>query len=59
MKPSKTAQQRDIRNLFEYKEEDYYKPVRVANFLRNKYIDINGDRNKTLSTKEYILYNHY
>ena len=23
---------RDIRNLFEYQEEDYYKPVRVGNF---------------------------
>ena len=23
---------RDIRNLFEYEEEDYYKPVRVGNF---------------------------
>ena len=32
---------RDIGNLLEQEKEDYYKPVRA-------------DRNKTLSTKEYL-----
>ena len=46
---------RDMRKLFE-KEEDYYKPVRVDNFYSNNYIECesNGDRNKTLSIKEYL-----
>ena len=30
---------RDIKNFFEHeKEENYYKPVRVSNFLSNNYI---------------------
>ena len=35
------------------KEEDYYEPVRVGNFLSNNYIEYEsiGDRNKTLSMK--------
>ena len=41
---------RDVRNLFEYEEEDYYKPVRVS------YIEYesHGDKNKTLSVKKYL-----
>ena len=47
---------RDIRNLFEVDEKDYYKPVRVNNFLSNNYIEYksNGDKNKTLSVKKYV-----
>ena len=47
---------RDIKNLFEHKEEIYYKPVRVNNFWSNNYIEYksNGDRNKTLSVVEYL-----
>ena len=30
---------REIRNLFEYKEEDYYKPIRVGNFWSKNYIE--------------------
>ena len=30
---------RDIKNLFEYEEENYYKPVRVGNFWSNSYIE--------------------
>ena len=47
---------RDIKNLFEHKEENYYKPVRVHNFLSNSYIEYesNGDRNKALSEEEYL-----
>ena len=47
---------RDIRNLFEHKEENCYKPVRVGNFWRNNYIEqkSNGDKNKTLLFKKYI-----
>ena len=46
---------RDINNLFEHEkeEENYYKPVRLSNFLSNNYIEheSNGDRNKTLLVK--------
>ena len=44
---------RDIKNLFQQKEEDYYKPVREGNFYSNNYIDneSNGDRGKILSIK--------
>ena len=44
---------RDIKNLFEHEEEDYYEPVRVGNFSINNYIECesNGDRNKTLLTE--------
>ena len=37
-------------------EEDYYKPVTVGNFWRNKYVEYenNDDRNKTLSIEEYL-----
>ena len=42
---------RDIRNLFEHEEGDYYKPVRVGNFWSNNYIEYESidDRNKALS----------
>ena len=45
---------RDIKNLFEHKEEEnYYKTVRVSNFLSNNYIEyeIDSDKNKALSVK--------
>ena len=43
------------KKLFE-KEEDYCKPVRVGNFYRNNYTEYEniGNRNKTLSIKEYL-----
>ena len=47
----------NIKNLFEYeKEVNYYKPVWVSNFWSNNYIEYknNGDRNKILSTEEYL-----
>ena len=46
---------RDIKNLFE-QEEDYNKPLREVNFYRKSYIkcEINGDKNQTLSIKEYL-----
>ena len=45
----------DIRNLFEHKQEDHYKPVSVGKFWSSKYIEYKskGDR-KTLSVKEYL-----
>ena len=49
---------RDIRNLSEHEEEEnYYKPVKVSNFWSNNYIqyESKGDKNKTLSTEEYLL----
>ena len=47
---------RDIRILFWYEEEDYYKPTRVGNFMSNNYIEYesNGNTNKTLSVKKYL-----
>ena len=47
---------RNIRNLFEHEEEDYYKPVKNGNQWCNNFIEYesNGDRNKTLSVKEYL-----
>ena len=30
---------RDIRDLFEHEEQDYYTPVRVGNFSSNNYIE--------------------
>ena len=46
---------RDIKNLFEYEEEDYYKPLIVNNFLSNSYIEYKskGDR-KPVSVEEYL-----
>ena len=53
MKQIKNRMVRDIRNLFEHEEEDYYKPVRVGNSRSKNYIEYesNGDRNKTLSVE--------
>ena len=47
---------RDIKNLLEYEEENYYKPVRVNNFWSNNHIEYksNGDRNETLLVEEYL-----
>ena len=47
---------RDVRNLSEHEEEDYYEPVRVRNFLSNNYIEYNsnGVGNKTLSLEKYL-----
>ena len=49
---------RDIKNVFEHEEEEenYYKPVRVNNFLSNNYIECesNRDRNKALSIIPYL-----
>ena len=46
---------RGIKNLFEHEEEVYYRQVTVVNFWSNNYIEhvSNGDRNQTLSIKNY------
>ena len=48
---------RDIKNLFEHEEENYYKLVRVNNFWSNNYIkyESNSNRDKTLSVEEHLL----
>ena len=47
---------RDNRNLFEYKEEDYSKPVRVSYIWSNRYIEYgSNDRNKALSVEKISL----
>ena len=43
---------RDLKNVFEYEEENYYKPVRVNNYIE---YESNGERNKTLSVEEYLI----
>ena len=45
---------RDIRNLFEHEEENYYKPVRISNFWSKNDFEheIKGDKNKTLSVEK-------
>ena len=47
---------RDIRNLFESKKENYYKPVCAGNFYSNNYIKYESvvDKNKTSSIKECL-----
>ena len=47
---------RDIRNVFQQEEQNYYKSVRVSNVWSNNYIEyeINGHINKTLSVEEYL-----
>ena len=44
----------DIRNLFEYEEENYYKPATVNNFWSNNYTYESKDDRKTLSVKKYL-----
>ena len=45
---------RDIKNLFEHEEENYFKPLRVNTFWRNNYIEYesNGDKKETLPVGE-------
>ena len=43
---------RDIENLFEYQEEDYYKLVIVNNFRSNHYIEYKAK--ETLSVEECL-----
>ena len=47
---------RDVKNLFERKEENNYKPVRINNFWSNYYIECksNSYKNKTLLVEEYL-----
>ena len=54
MKQSKTEQLEILSPLLGKKT---YKPVRVGNFWSNNYIEYesNGERNKTLSIKEYHI----
>ena len=46
---------KDIRTLFE-PEEDYYEPIKIGNAFDDNYIECesNGDKDKTLSIKEYL-----
>ena len=42
--------------MYEPDKEDYYKPIRIGAVFNNNYIEYeyNGDKDKTLSIKEYI-----
>lgn len=47
---------RDIRTLIESHEENYYESLRIGNAFSWNYIEYesNGDKNKILSTEEYL-----
>ena len=46
---------KDVRNLFEHEEEDYYKPVRVNKFWSNNYIKYKSKvYRKALSVKQQL-----
>ena len=44
---------KNIRNLFKYKEQDYYKPVRVGNSRSNNYIDYERNCETMIEIKHY------
>ena len=44
---------RDIRNLYEPKE-DYYKPIRTGNAFSSNYIEYENHGDKILSINEYL-----
>ena len=48
---------RDVTNLFDEMDEDYYKPVRVKGAFGDNYIEYEsrGEKNKSLSVREYLL----
>ena len=47
---------RDIKNLSEHEEKDYYKPESVSDLWSNNYIkyESNGDTSKPQSIEEYL-----
>ena len=48
---------RDVKNLFDLSiDEDYYKPIKTNDAFNSNYIEYEskGDKNKTLSIKEYL-----
>ena len=47
---------RDIRNLFDEFDEDYYRPIKNTSAFNDNYMEYenNGDKNKNLSIKEYL-----
>ena len=47
---------RDIRTLYESDKENYYKPININNAFNDNSIEYesNGDKDKTLSIKEYL-----
>ena len=49
---------RDVKNLFDLSiDEDYYKPIKTNDAFNSNYIEYEskGDKNKTLSIKEYLI----
>ena len=47
---------RDVKNLFDDIDEDYYKPIGIGNAFSSNYIEYqsNGDKDRILSVKEYL-----
>ena len=47
---------REIRNLFDEVDEDYYKPIKTKSAFNGNYVEYEskGDKNKHLSPEEYL-----
>ena len=47
---------RDVKNMFDDINEDYYKPIRTGKAFSSNCIEYecNGDKDKALSIKEYL-----
>ena len=55
-KENESIKDRDIRNLFEYEDKDYYQQLILYNFWTNNDIEYesNSDRNKTLTVERHV-----
>ena len=60
-KAIKNRTPRDIKNLFEHEEENYYWSLRVRNFWSINYIEYgsNGDRTKTQPVQDILKKLYY
>ena len=53
-KANKDRVSRDIGNIFEHKEEDFYKPLRESNYWSKNYIEYKSKGNrKSIPVEEY------
>ena len=55
-KENESIKDRDIRNLFEYEDKDYYQQLILYNFWTNNDIEYesNSDRNKALTVERHV-----
>ena len=47
---------KDIENLFDVDNDNYYKPILINSFFKENYriYERKGDKNKSLSVKQYL-----